>query len=302
MSERTTLRAALIDQTDAQDRVLEPGEATAGTRKPFITIGQGPTVPERPQNAFGTTYYVVPNVDIALSSRYLDDLAEQIKAVLDETELLDPDDPTRTYGVEFVGAGQETPDDVNLMTKSRILRYQVYDMAWKVGRTFHPDPVPTIERLITRYFPEVGVNPLTPWRATDASPAVYVRLDQEQGIRDALDATEMHLRGSIRVIAPTAVVRDSYVRRIVELLTSVDALPIDPTDPDSDMFYFGDNDRQQLPQSTWTANPYTQGQIKFMVQTYVDQYLPPGATPPAAALLDDIFITVNGVQTEVVAP
>jgi len=121
------------------------------------------------------------------------------------------------YLVDYLGsAGQDFVDE-EWDAITRGLRFRVFALGWLNGLTYAPDPVTVLQNWTKETWPEAHTDPGT-WSPADVAPGVYwrmVRLTTTE-ITAAVNWMEAQINGHI--LAPSASVRLSWVRKVTEEL------------------------------------------------------------------------------------
>ena len=211
---RVAVRQRLIDAgTAAQGRVFEPHAVTAATPKPFLVVREAPETAEEPWSSLSTPLEVWPFV-AQTTFQALDALVDQVVAALRDVRV---SDASGEWLVTYEGGAAEDQRTSEWDAITRPQRFRAYHLGWLGGLTFDPDPVAAMRAWTEVAVPGVQTNPAT-WDPQDGTPGVYWRLvelrpgEQSAGVRWLV----ARLRG--HVVAPSAAVRLTTGRRVVEAL------------------------------------------------------------------------------------
>ncbi len=209
---RVAIKQLLIDNiTDIQGRVYEPHAAGANTQKPYLVLREGVQDPEADWSAFSTIIEVWPYVK-RTTFQQVDALANAVINTLHRARFSDAGEE---YLIDYLGsAGQDFVDD-EWDAITRGLRFRIFALGWLNGLTYDPDPVSALQTWTTATWPEVHTDPAT-WTPADVAPGIYwrmVRLTTTE-ITAAVNWMETQVNG--HVLAPSAAVRLSWVRKVTE--------------------------------------------------------------------------------------
>lgn len=213
MALRDAIRTALVAGVPAiGQRWYEPHAASADSIKPFgiLRISEGDA-----GNDWGAASQFVEAWPYVSRDSFsaLDGLVAQIIATLDNARLTDNGVPYLvqhdvTGGRDFI---EEAWDAI-----TRPVRFRVYALNFLTGTTYSPDPVAALTAWTVATWPgQAQTDPAT-WNPQDATPAVYwrmVRLAQE---RAAYWGAWLNADFRAHAIAPSATVRATWARRLVE--------------------------------------------------------------------------------------
>src|SRR5690606_3189494 len=211
---RTAIRQLLIDNIpQIESRVYEPHAAGLNTPKPYLVLREGVQDPEADWAAFSTVIEVWPYVK-RTTFQQVDSLAN---AIIDTLHRARFSHAGEEYLVDYLGsAGQDFVDE-EWDAITRGLRFRVFALGWLNGLTYEPDPIAALQNWTAETWPEVQTNPAT-WTPADITPGIYwrmVRLTPTE-ITAAVNWMEVQINGHI--LAPSAAVRLSWVRKVTEEL------------------------------------------------------------------------------------
>jgi hypothetical protein len=209
---RTTLRQILVDNiTAVQGRVYEPHAAGPSTQKPYLVLREGVQDPEADWAAFSTIVEVWPYVK-RTTFQQVDSLANAIIDTLHRARFSHVGDE---YLVDYLGSAGQDYVDEEWDAITRGLRFRVFALGWLNGLTYDPDPVAALQNWTAETWPEAQTNPAT-WTPADITPGIYwrmVRLTTTE-ITAVVNWMEVQINGHI--LAPSAAVRLSWVRKVGE--------------------------------------------------------------------------------------
>lgn len=209
---RTAIRQILIDNiTAVQGRVYEPHAAGATTQKPYLVLKEGVQDPEVDWAAFSTIIEVWPYV-ARTTFQQVDTLANVVINVLHRARFAETGEE---YLVNYLGtAGQDFVDeDWDAITRG--LRFRVFALGWLNGLTYEPDPVAALQTWTATTWPEAHTDPAT-WTPADASPGIYWRLVRLIPAQITAAVNWLEAQITAHVLAPSASVRLTWVRKLTE--------------------------------------------------------------------------------------
>jgi hypothetical protein len=211
---RAAIRQLLVNNIpEIQGRVYEPHAAGLNTPKPYLVLREGVQDPEADWAAFSTVIEVWPYVK-RTTFRQVDSLANAIINALHRARFSHAGEE---YLVDYLGSvGQDFVDE-EWDAITRGLRFRVFALGWLNGLTYDPDPVAALQNWTAETWSEVQTNPAT-WTPADTTPGIYwrmVRLTPTE-ITAAVNWMEVQINGHI--LAPSAAVRLSWVRKVTEEL------------------------------------------------------------------------------------
>lgn len=211
---REAIHRLLINNIpEIQGRVYEPHVAGLNTPKPYLVLREGVQDPEADWAGFSTVIEVWPYVK-RTTFRQVDSLANTIINTLHRARFSHVGEE---YLVDYLGsAGQDFVDE-EWDAITRGLRFRVFALGWLNGLTYDPDPVAVLQNWTAETWPEVQTNPAT-WTPADITPGIYwrmVRLTTTE-ITAVVNWMEAQINGHI--LAPSASVRLSWVRKVTEEL------------------------------------------------------------------------------------
>jgi hypothetical protein len=209
------IRQLLIEGVpQVQGRVYEPHVADATIQKPYLVLKVGVQDAETDWADFSTIVEVWPYV-ARTTFQQVDAIANAVINVLHRARFSEDNEQ---YLADYIGtAGQDFVDeDWDAITRG--LRFRVFALGWLNGLTYDPDPVSALQTWTTATWPEVHTDPAT-WTPADATPGIYWRLIRIAPVQitQAVNWMEAQLAGHI--LAPSAVVRLTWIRKVTEALT-----------------------------------------------------------------------------------
>ena len=210
---RTAIRQLLIDNIpQIESRVYEPHAAGLNTPKPYLVLREGVQDPEADWAAFSTVIEVWPYAK-RTTFQQVDSLANAIIDILHRARFSHAGDE---YLVDYLGsAGQDFVDeDWDAITRG--LRFRVFALGWLNGLTHAPDPVAALQAWVKDTWPVGAQVDPSLWSPGDNKPGIYwrlVRLTPAQ-ITAAVNWMEVQINGHI--LAPSAMVRLAWVRKVTE--------------------------------------------------------------------------------------
>lgn len=213
---RETIKQILVDNVlQVEGRVYEPHAAGPKVKKPYLVLREGVQDPEADWSAFSTIAEVWPYVD-RTTFQQVDAIANAVINTLHRARFAEAGEQ---YLVDYIGsAGQDFVDN-EWDAITRGLRFQVFALGWLNGLTYDPDPVVALQAWIKDTWPvEAHVDPSI-WTPGDDKPGIYwrlVRLNPVQ-ITAAVNWMEAQINGHI--LAPSAAVRLTWLRKVTEGLT-----------------------------------------------------------------------------------
>lgn len=224
---REAIRQLLADNIpEIQGRVYEPHAAGPNLQKPYLVVREGVQDPEADWAAFSTVIEVWPYVK-RTTFQQVDSLANAIINTLHRARFSHAGEE---YLVDYLGsAGQDFVDE-EWDAITRGLRFRVFALGWLNGITYDPDPVAALQNWIAETWPEVQTNPVT-WTPADITPGIYWRMVRlvPVEITAAINWMEAQINGHI--LAPSAAVRLSWVRKVMEGLAKQRRLKMDDDGP-----------------------------------------------------------------------
>ncbi len=209
---RKTIRQILVDNIlQVEGRVYEPHAAGPTIKKPYLVLKEGVQDPEAGWSAFSTIIEVWPYV-ARTTFQQVDTLVNQVIDALHRARFAEANEQ---YLIDYIGsAGQDFVDqEWNAITRG--LRFRVFALGWLNGLTFEPDPVTTLQNWTAETWPEVQTNPAT-WSPGDTAPGIYWRLVRLTTAQMAAVVNWMEAQISGHILAPSAAVRLSWVRKVTE--------------------------------------------------------------------------------------
>ena len=211
---RTAIRQLLIDNIpQIESRVYEPHVAGPNTQKPYLVLREGVQDPEADWAAFSTIVEVWPYVK-RTTFQQVDSLANAIINTLHRARFSHAGEE---YLVDYLGsAGQDFVDE-EWDAITRGLRFQVFALGWLNGLTYDPDPVAALQNWTAETWPEAHTDPGT-WSPADAAPGIYWRMVRLTPTEITASVNWMEVQINGHILAPSASVRLSWVRKVTEEL------------------------------------------------------------------------------------
>lgn len=210
---RTTLRQILVDNiTAVQGRVYEPHAAGLNTPKPYLVLREGVQDPEADWAAFSTIVEVWPYVK-RTTFQQVDSLAN---AIIDTLHRARFSRDSEEYLVDYLGSAGQDFVDTEWDAIARGLRFRVFALGWLNGLTYDPDPVAVLQAWVKDVWPVGAQVDPSLWSPGDNKPGIYwrlVRLTPAQ-ITAAVNWMEVQINGHI--LAPSAMVRLAWIRKVTE--------------------------------------------------------------------------------------
>jgi hypothetical protein len=198
---------------EIQGRVYEPHAAGLNTPKPYLVLREGVQDPEADWAAFSTVIEAWPYVK-RTTFRQVDSLANAIINALHRARFSHAGEE---YLVDYLGsAGQDFVDE-EWDAITRGLRFRVFALGWLNGLTYDPDPVAALQNWTVETWPEVQTNPAT-WTPADITPGIYWRMVRLTPTEITAAVTWMEVQINGHILAPSASVRLSWVRKVTEEL------------------------------------------------------------------------------------
>jgi len=214
---RVAIRQLLVNNIpEIQGRVYEPHAAGLNTPKPYLVLREGVQDPEADWAAFSTVIEVWPYVK-RTTFRQVDSLANAIINALHRARFSHAGEE---YLVDYLGSvGQDFVDE-EWDTITRGLRFRVFALGWLNGLTYdgltyEPDPVATLQNWTAETWSEVQTNPAT-WTPADITPGIYWRMIRLTPTEITAAVTWMEVQINGHILAPSASVRLSWVRKVTE--------------------------------------------------------------------------------------
>lgn len=249
---RMVIRQLLIDNVKTvEGRVYEPHAAGLNTPKPYLVLREGVQDPEADWAAFSTVIEVWPYVK-RTSFQQVDSLANAIINTLHRARFSHAGEE---YLVDYLGSVGQDFVDKEWDAITRGLRFRVFALGWLNGLTYDPDPVKALQEWTKETWPEVHADPGT-WSPADVAPGIYwrmVRLTTTE-ITAAVNWMEAQINGHI--LAPSAAVRLSWVRKVTEELAQQRRLKMSDGGPLELLRVVADSE----------ADPMRRGQIQLTVR------------------------------------
>lgn len=210
---RTVIRQLLIDNIQSiEGRVYEPHAAGPEIKKPYLVLREGVQDPEADWSAFSTIVEVWPYV-ARTTFQQVDALANAAISALHRARFTAAGEQ---YLVDYLGSAGQDFVDTEWDAITRGLRFRVFALGWLSGLTYEPDPVEALKTWTKDTWRRGVYTDPARWRPTNRAPGVYwrlVRINTAQASA-AVNWLEAQINGHI--LAPSAAVRLTWVRRITE--------------------------------------------------------------------------------------
>lgn len=209
---RVAIKQLLIDNiTDIQGRVYEPQAAGATTQKPYLVLKEGVQDPEADWAAFSTIVEVWPYVK-RTTFQQVDSLANAVINTLHRARFSEAGEQ---YLADYIGTAGQDFVDKEWDAITRGLRFRVFALGWLNGLTYEPDPVATLQNWTAGKWPEAHTDPET-WSPADVAPGIYWRLVRLTPVEITAAVNWMEAQINGHILAPSAAVRLSWVRKVTE--------------------------------------------------------------------------------------
>ncbi|GAW27988.1 hypothetical protein [Carboxydocella sp. ULO1] len=209
---RSTIRQLLIAGVpQVQGRVYEPHAAGANTQKPYLVLKEGVQDPGADWAAFSTVIEVWPHV-ARTTFQQVDAIANAVINTLHRARFSEAGEQ---YLADYIGTASQDFVDDEWGVITRGLRFRVFALGWLNGFTYDPDPVATLRNWTTTTFPELHTDPAT-WSPTDTAPGVYWRLIRLTPVQFNAAVNWIEALFAGHVLAPSAAVRLTWVRKLTE--------------------------------------------------------------------------------------
>ena len=210
---RTVIRQILIDNiTAVQGRVYEPHAAGLNTPKPYLVLREGVQDPEADWAAFSTVIEVWPYVK-RTTFQQVDTLANSIINALHRARFSHAGEE---YLVDYLGsAGQDFVDE-EWDAITRGLRFRVFALGWLNGLTYEPDPVAVLQAWVKDVWPVGAQVDPSLWSPGDNKPGIYWRLVRLTPAQTTAAVNWMEVQINGHILAPSAMVRLAWIRKVTE--------------------------------------------------------------------------------------
>ena len=279
---REAIRQLLVNNIlEIEDRVYEPHAAGPNTLKPYLVLREGVQDPEADWAAFSTVIEVWPYVK-RITFQHVDSL---VNVIIDTLHRARFSYNGEEYLVDYLGsAGQDLVDeDWDAITRG--LRFRVFALGWLNGLTYDPDPVKALQEWTKKAWPEAHTDPAT-WSPADVAPGIYWRIVRLVPVEITAAVNWMEAQISGHILAPSAAVRLSWVRKVTEGIAKQRVLKMDDGGPLELLRVVADSE----------ADPMRRGQVILTARFGV---LQPGAQYEIlrkAAASGDINMEVEQVE------
>ncbi len=211
---REAIRQLLVNNIpEIQGRVYEPHVAGLNTPKPYLVLREGVQDPEADWAAFSTVIEVWPYVK-RTTFQQVDSLANAVINTLHRARFSYAGEE---YLVDYMGSAGQDFVDTEWDAITRGLRFRVFALGWLNGLTYEPDPVATLQNWTAGKWPEVHADPAT-WTPTDIAPGIYWRMVRLAPVEITAAVNWMEAQVNGHVLAPSAAVRLTWVRKVTEEL------------------------------------------------------------------------------------
>ena len=279
---RTAIRQILIDNIpQIESRVYEPHVAGPKTEKPYLVLREGVQDPEADWAAFSTVVEVWPYVK-RTTFQHVDSLANAIIDTLHRARFSHVGDE---YLVDYLGSAGQDYVDEEWDAITRGLRFRVFALGWLNGLTYEPDPVATLQNWTAGKWPEVHTDPAT-WTPTDIAPGIYWRLVRLTPVEITAAVNWMEAQVNGHVLAPSAAVRLTWVRKVTEGIAKQRRLKMSDDGPLELLRIAADSE----------ADPMRRGQIQLTARFGVLQPAAAHEVLRKATASGDIDMEVEAVE------
>jgi len=210
---RMAIRQLLVDNVKAVDgRVYEPHAAGPNTQKPYLVLREGVQDPEADWAAFSTVVEVWPYVK-RTTFQQVDTLANSIINALHRARFSHAGEE---YLVDYLGsAGQDFVDE-EWDAITRGLRFRVFALGWLNGLTYEPDPVAVLQAWVKDVWPVGAQVDPSLWSPGDNKPGIYWRLVRLTPAQTTAAVNWMEVQINGHILAPSAMVRLAWIRKVTE--------------------------------------------------------------------------------------
>ena len=249
---RTAIRQLLVDNVKTvEGRVYEPHAAGLNTPKPYLVLREGVQDPEADWSAFSTIIEVWPYVK-RTTFQQVDALVNAIINLLHRARFSYNGEE---YLVDYLGSvGQDLVDeDWDAITRG--LRFRVFALGWLNWLTYAPDPVAALQDWTKKAWPEAHTDPAT-WSPADVAPGIYWRIVRLVPVEITAAVNWMEAQINGHILAPSAAVRLSWVRKVTEELAKQRRLKMTDNGPLELLRVTADSE----------ADPMRRGQIQLTVR------------------------------------
>jgi hypothetical protein len=279
---RTAIRQLLVDNVKAVDgRVYEPHAAGLNTPKPYLVLREGVQDPEADWAAFSTIVEVWPYVK-RTTFQQVDALANTIIDTLHRARFTHNGEE---YLVDYLGSAGQDYVDEEWDAITRGLRFRVFALGWLNGLTYDPDPVAALQDWTSERWPEAHTDPAT-WSPGDTAPGIYWRLVRLTTAQMAAVVNWMEAQINGHILAPSAAVRLSWVRKVTEGLARQRRLKMSDGGPLELLRVVADSE----------ADPMRRGQIQLTARFGVLQPIAQHEMLKKVVASGDIDMEVEAVE------
>jgi len=210
---RTAIRQILIDNiTEIQGRVYEPHAAGSNTQKPYLVLREGVQDPEADWAAFSTIVEVWPYVK-RTTFQQVDSLANAIINTLHRARFSHGGEE---YLVDYLGSAGQDYVDEEWDAITRGLRFRVFALGWLNGLTYEPDPVAALQAWVKDTWPVGAQVDPSLWSPGDNKPGIYWRLVRLTPVEITAAVNWMEVQINGHILAPSAMVRLAWIRKVTE--------------------------------------------------------------------------------------
>lgn len=276
---REAIRQILTSNiAEVQGRVYDPHAAGPNIKPPYLVLREGVQDPEADWAAFSTVVEVWPYVK-RTTFQQVDSLANAIINTLHRARFSHAGEE---YLVDYMGsAGQDFVDE-EWDAITRGLRFRVFALGWLNGLTFEPDPVATLQNWTKGTWSEVHTDPAT-WSPADVAPGIYWRIVRLVPVEITAAVNWMEAQISGHILAPSAAVRLSWVRKVTEGIAKQRVLKMSDGGPLELLRVTADSE----------SDPMRRGQIQLTVRFGVLQSRPAVEKLRRAYIGGDIVLEVK---------
>jgi len=210
---RMAIRQLLIDNVKTvEDRVYEPHAAGLNTPKPYLVLREGVQDPEADWAAFSTIVEVWPYVK-RTTFQQVDSLAN---AIIDTLHRARFSHNGEEYLVDYLGSAGQDYVDEEWDAITRGLRFRVFALGWLNGMTFDPDPVAALQAWVKDTWPVGAQVDPSLWSPGDNKPGIYWRLVWLTPVEITAAVNWMEVQINGHILAPSAMVRLAWIRKVTE--------------------------------------------------------------------------------------
>lgn len=210
---REAIRQLLVNNIpEIQGGVYEPHAAGLNTPKPYLVLREGVQDPETDWAAFSTIVEVWPYVK-RTTFQQVDALVNAIINLLHRARFSYNGEE---YLVDYLGSvGQDFVDE-EWDAITRGLRFRVFALGWLNGLTYDPDPVAVLQAWVKDVWPVGAQVDPSLWSPGDNKPGIYWRLVRLTPVEITAAVNWMEVQINGHILAPSAMVRLTWIRKVTE--------------------------------------------------------------------------------------